>query len=60
MDKLIVFKATGEVRPPKKGEYYSNRHEIKEAHNDFFAELPIYTRHEIDATPEILKMLEGN
>ena len=59
MSKLIVFKPTGEARramrddwvKTPRGEFvlwYWNKSESK---------YPIYTRHEITATPEVLKTL---
>lgn len=59
MTKLIVFKATGEVRRAKRGECLLNavgdciqNNSIETA----FA-YPILTRHEIPAAPDVLRAL---
>jgi len=63
MNKLIVFKSTGEVRPPKAGEWFVSTMfdgEIHFAHKDFpdIAHKQVLTRYEIEATPDVLAILK--
>jgi hypothetical protein len=63
MTKLIIFQATGEVRRAKPGEWYENirmyGRTIEERQSDRSTSMryPIYTRHEIEATPDVLRAL---
>lgn len=60
---LIVFKATGEVRRAEPGEWYGNirmyGRTIEERQSDRSTSMryPIFTRHEIHATPDVLRAL---
>lgn len=54
---LIVFKPTGEARPPKKGELYKLDGEVRYAWEDGYISRSILTRHEIEATPDVLRAL---
>jgi hypothetical protein len=60
MDKLIVFRPTGEVRRAEPEEYVLMGQHVIWRRTGTLSEFPILTRHEIDATPEILKVMEGN
>jgi len=60
MTKLIVFKATGEVRRAKQREWF------KDSFEGMFEQCltaetlyshPIFTRHEIEPTPDVLRAL---
>jgi len=55
---LIVFKPTGEMRPPKKGELYKLDDEIRYAWEGGYISRSILTRHEIEATPDVLMAFE--
>ena len=61
MTKLIVFKATGEVRRAKKNDWF--RYHMSGDYSQWVSQeptnvaYPIYTRHEIPATPDVLKVL---
>lgn len=56
---LIVFKPTGEVRRAKPGERYLRygvfEWNTDERETDYI--YPIFTRHELDATPDVLRAL---
>ena len=60
MTKLIIFQATGEVRRAKPGEWWLSKEgyccridSIKISMDEH----PILTRHEIPATPDVLRAL---
>ena len=60
MTKLIVFQATGEVRTPKQNEYFNpdlKNGELWQSRGFHIDAYPIYTRHEIEATPDVLRAL---
>ena len=56
---LIVFRATGEVRRARQDEYYKDGYMIyKAGYLDLGGKkYPIYSRHEIEATPDVLRAL---
>ena len=62
----ILFQPTGEVRPPKKGEWFLNRDDTPCLCSQFFETyctshniFPIFTRHEIPAEVAQRMMEEG-
>ena len=61
MTKLIVFQATGEVRTPKQNEYFNpdlKNGELWQSRGFHIDAYPIYTRYEIEATPDVLAILK--
>ncbi len=60
MTKLIIFQATGEVRRAEPGEWYEDKYaglfECRFVCSTTYSH-SIYTRHEIEATPEVLRAL---
>jgi len=60
MTKLIVFIPTGEVRRAEPGEWFEDSFQGMFEQRITTATLyshPIYTRHEIEATPDVLRAL---
>jgi len=58
--KLIVFKTTGEVRLAEPGEWFEDSFQGMFEQRITTATLyshPIFTRYEIEATPEVLRAL---
>lgn len=58
--KLIIFRPTGEVRQAQLGEWFVDSYGAVFEQRILTCTLyahPIFTRHEVDATPEILQAL---
>jgi len=58
----IIFRPTGEFRPPKTGEWYLDNYGVLflQAARDYYETEPraIYTRHEVDEREETKKLIE--
>lgn len=55
--KLIIFKETGEVRCPKKGEWFKGTAGMIEAQSEFSIYYPIYKRIEIEVPARAKEMI---